>query len=771
MDNHMEKELQQIFTKNDLKIVGKAVRRIDAIHKVTGTARYAADYYVPGMLYAKVFRSDRIHAIIKKIDTSDALRLPGVVAVVTGRDLPNKAPFGYIYPDEWILPIEKVRYYGEGIAAVAATSKEAAERALDFIKVEYEDLPAVFDPEEAMKEGAPQVGAKKRNLMNELHTKKGDVEKGFDESDAVVEHEFRTQRIEHSYLEPEAAVAIPEGDTLTIITNSQYPFFARYALAHSLNIPLNKLRLITPPLGGSFGGKDSSAIWCTGKAALLALKTGKPVKLVYTREESMIESNKRHPFIMRYKVGATNDGKLLALKALNIADGGAYPSSSAVVLFRAHVHSTGPYEFPNVQVDSYVVYTNNVLAGAMRGFGTPQVNFAIDSILEILATKLDMDPVDLKMKNLVKNRSTLLTGQILDGHVVSSRQLLKRAIELSEYKKKRELYKQDKGRYRRGIGIANSIRGVSFGGEGFDYANGIITVHEDGSVAIATGIIDGGQGAKTVLSQIVAEVFGIPYDYVYYLDSDTGVVPNPLTTSASRGTVMGGHALSRAAIKIKSRMTKVAAEVLKTKEENIVFEDGVVFDRTDKSKRISFKDLALLCHQRAEVMTESGWYSAPPLTWNPETGTGSVYFTFSYTTNVAEVEVDTETGNVKVLRIYALHDSGRIVNPKTARSQVYGGLSWAIGFALFEDFKLKNGIPQQINFDKYKILRAIDAPDIFIEFIENPDPNCPFGAKSLAEPALEIGGPAIIDAIYNAIGKRVDSLPATPEKILRLLKE
>ena len=763
---------EQTFNKKiELTYVGKKVPRVDGVGKATATTRYVADYYVPGLIYGKILHSTVPRGKIKNIDYSEALKLNGVVAVITGKDIPNQGLYGYTYPDEEVLAKEEVKFWGQGIAVVGAVSEEIAEKAIKLIKVEYEKLPAVLDAEEAMRPNVPQVNVREGNIISELHTEKGDVDDAFRNADIVLEKTYKTQRIEHSYLEPDAVLVVPKGDHLDVISNAQYAFFARQYLAQVLSKPLSKIRLTVPTIGGSFGGKDNSAIWIAARAAILAIKTGRPVKIVLSREEVMMESTKRHPFILKYKIAAKKDGTILGLSAVNIGDGGAFAGTSPFVAFRAHVHSTGPYDIPNVKVDTYVVYTNNPPSGSMRGFGCPQVNFAIDSIVDELATKLGLDPYDVKYRNLVKNGSVTMTGQELTNHIVSVRQTAEHAFKLSSWRKKKEEFKQAKDRFVKGIGIANGIRGVSLGGEMPEFATAEVIVNTDGSITIACGLQDPGQGARTVLSQITAENLGVSIDTVNYLELDTSITPDALPTTASRATIMGGNAILNATNQIKSRMQKVASQMLGVPEDRMLFKDDFVMDAEIPETRISFRDLAAKCIFSGVNLTAVGLFVAPPLTWDPKTGRGTTYFTFAYFTNVAEVTVDTKTGQVKVDRIYSVHDSGKIVNPNTARGQVYGGVAMGLGYALFEDFKSENGVPQTLNFDKYRIPYARDMPDVVIEFIENPDPNGPFGAKSLGEPALDVVACSIIDAIADAIGKRIYSLPATPSKVLDALKE
>ena len=537
-------------------------------------------------------------------------------------------------------------------------------------------------------------------------------------------------------------------------------------------MPQNKIHLIQATLGGGFGGKHEGVVLAAVHSALIAMKTGRPVKMEYSREESMKVSAKRHPFIMRYKIGFKLDGTLTALEVKNVADGGAYSVSSPWVLFRSHVHATGPYEIPNVRIDSYVVRTNNILASAMRGFGTPQVFFAMESLMDEIADKLGMSPLEVRLKNALKNGSVLPTDQVLDNHVVSMREVLQKVAEVSDFENKwREYKKPQKGPIIKGIGIAGTFRGVSFGGEGVDYAGAYVTVFPDGTISIYGGISENGKGARNELSQIAAEEFGVPYEYVIYSGDDTMVTPFSLTTSASRGTFIGGWAIKKAITQIKSRMAEVAAELLKAPKETITFEDGQVYSTKNPDSKISFKKLVSVCYDRQMNLSAVGWYYVTGIDWDPSKGKGAAYKTYTYSANVAEIELNKETGVVKVKKIWAVHDCGRVINPIAAKSQVTGGISWAVGYALYEDFILENGVPKTLNFDKYHLTRALEMPDVEVYFIQNPDPNGPYGAKSIAEPSLEPGSSAISNAIFNATGLRFYKLPIKKEHILERLKK
>ncbi len=753
-----------------LEVVGKPVNRVDALDKVTGAAKYTADLYFPGMLYGKTLRSRYPHALIRGIKIGEAEKLPGVAVVLTAKDIPGEKRFGVVIKDQEVLVSSKARYLGDGLALVAAVTEEIAEEALKLIKIEYKPLPVVSSPLEALKEESPKIH-EHGNLIKSYRVRKGDVNKGFSESDVVIERVYTTQFVDHAYMEPESAVAVPSHKGVVVYGSMQHPYSTRRVVASTLGLPLSKVRVIQTNLGGGFGGKDETASIICARAALLAVKANRPVKMVNTRSESMLESYKRHPYIMRYRVGVSEKGEIKAMEINLLADGGAYASTSPFVLWRSTVQATGPYEVPNVEISSKVVYTNNPYCGAMRGFGSPQVNFAVESIMDELAEEIGMDPIELRLKNAFKNGSETATGQVLNGHVVSIRQILRKARETSNWEGKRKLYKVQKGRLRRGIGIACCYRGVSLGAEGKDFAAAYVNVTEDGGVIVACGIAENGQGAKTVLSQIAAEALGVPVDYITFLGSDTSIVRDSGPTVASRGTIMGGGAVKEAAVKVRMKMAEVAAVILKTQPEKIIFKGGMVYDKENPEKHISFKELARRCYKKTINLSSIGWFRAPEIYWDEETGMGTAYFTWVYSANVAEVEVNLETGKVKVLRVYAFHDPGKVVNPKTAKSQVYGGVAMGIGYALLEDYKLEECIPKTLNLRSYRLIRAYEMPEVIPVFIENPDPVAPFGAKSLGEPATEVVAPAIVNAIYQATGVRIRSLPVTRDKILKGLKE
>lgn len=748
------------------KIIGKPEKRVDALGKVTGKAKFADDYNVAHQLYGKVLRAKYPHAKILKIDTSKAKNLPGVEAVLTAEDIPGNKVFGIVVQNQSILAFEKVRYLGDGVALVAAKTREIAEEALELIEVEYEVLPVVTDPEEAMRPEAPKIHGED-NVFVHHKVRKGDIEKGFSEADFIVEKKFKTPFIEHSYLEPEAVLAEPsENGGIRITGSVQNLFSSRRSVAAALNLPLNKVQIIQATLGGSFGGKDEVMTAMCCRAGLLALKTGKPVKMVNTREESMLESYKRHPYTMYYKWGVKKDGSITAMEIKIIADGGAYASMSPFVTWRSVVQATGPYYCENVKTDVYAVYTNNIYTGAMRGFGSPQVNFAIESMMDIIAEKVGKDPLEIRLQNGFERGAITATGQKLEHNVSLKEVLLKAAKEIDFQNKWKKYKSETNAPIKKGIGLACSYRGVSLGAEGTDAVGTIVSVQTDGSVIVSSGITDMGQGAQTQMSQIAAEILGITMDRIVFLNTNTSRVPDSGPTVASRGTIMGGSAAKRAAEIVRSTLLIVASEMTGYDVEILDLKDNYLIEKETGERLASFSELAAECFKKGRPMYGLGWHKSPPTSWDEEHGQGDAYFTFVYGTNIAEVEVDTETGKVNVIDFVSAHDVGKAINRQTVLGQFYGGVAMGLGYGLLEEFEIEDGIPKQLNFDEYLLPTAMDVPNIRAIIVENEDPAGPFGAKSIGEPTNEIAAPAIVNAIYNATGKRIYELPANLERVL-----
>jgi CO/xanthine dehydrogenase Mo-binding subunit len=746
-------------------IVGTKQRRVDAWGKVTGRAKFAEDYNVAHQLFARVLRARYPHARILRVDTSKAERLPGVVAVLTAKDVPGSKIFGIVTQNQYILAEDVTRYLGDGVALVAAVSLEIADEALSLIKVDYEPLPIVSDPEEAMKSDAPKIHGES-NIFVHHKVRKGDVENGFSQADFIIERRFKTQFVEHSYIEPEAVLAEPGEQGGVRITGSiQNLFSSRRSVAAALKIDLNKVQLIQSTLGGSFGGKDEVMTSMCCRAGLLALVTGKPVKMVNTREESMLESYKRHPYVLYYKWGAKKDGSITAMEIRCIADGGAYASMSPFVTWRSVVQATGPYHCENVKTDVYAVYTNNNYTGAMRGFGSPQVNFAIESMMDELAESLGKDPLEIRLQNCFTRGSVTATGQKLD-HNVSLKQVLNEAAVAADFQRKWKTYRTaSAGSMKRGIGLACSYRGVSLGAEGADAAGVIVSVQTDGSVILSSGVTDMGQGAQAQMSHIAAEVLGITVDRIQFLNTNTSRVPDSGPTVASRGTIMGGSAAKKGAEIVRANLLDAGAEMTGMPAGSLSIENDYLIDSRTGDRLASFAELAAECFKQGRPLLGLGWHKAQKTSWDEERGQGTAYFTFVYGTNIAEVEVDTETGKTDVIDFVSAHEVGQTISRGGVEGQIFGGVAMGLGYGLFEDFEIEDGTPKQLNFDEYLIPTSMDVPPITTILVENPDPAGPYGAKSIGEPANEIAAPAIVNAIFNATGKRLTEIPASLERV------
>ncbi len=749
-------------------VVNKPVKRVDAVGKVTGKTVYADDFSYHNTTYGVPVYSEYPHALIKSIDFSAALKIEGVLRIFTAQDVPGKNLFGVVIQNQQLFADDKVRFYGDVVAMVVAEKEEIARKAAKKVKVKYEPLEAVFDVTKAMKNDAPRIHPE-GNIAFKHKVRKGKVQDGFKNSDTILKKNYKTQFIEHLYIEPESVSAKADyNGGVEIYGCIQNLYSARKTVASVLGISLNKVRIIQTPLGGSFGGKDEIMQSLAARAAIASMKLNRPCKITYRREDSIRESYKRHPYVIKYKIGAKKNGKLMALKAEFIADAGAYASMSPFVTWRSTVQCAGPYEVPNIYADVYGVYTNNIYTGAMRGFGSPQVNFAIESLMDELAEHLKMSPLEIRIRNGYKDGSITTTGQILT-HKVSLMECIEKATKASSYqKKKKEFYAFNKKSkiVKKGIGIACSYRGCSLGAEGKDYAGAILSIQSDGSIILSTGIAENGSGAQTVLSQIAAEVLGISIDRIRFLETDTSTTIDSGPTVASRGTIMGGYAVKKAAESARKTVLNVASRILEIKPDKLFLQSNKIVSKNARSVSIPFDKIIQECVKQCVQLCFFGWYKAPDVDWDEERGQGKAYFTYVYGTEIAEVEVDTETGKVKVTNFVSTHDVGRAINPQTAQGQLYGGVAMGLGYALLEEVESNKGKIMNNNLDEYLIATAMDMPEITTILVENPDCAGPFGAKSLGEPATEIVAPAIVNAVCNAINRRIYNLPANLEEVL-----
>jgi CO/xanthine dehydrogenase Mo-binding subunit len=755
--------------------VGAAVRRVDADDKVTGSALYVDDLSFAGMLHAALVPAGVAHARLAAVDPSEALALPGVRAVLTADDIPGDNQVGVVESDQPLIPFETVRYSGDAVALVVADSAAAAREAAKAVRVDVEELPAVFDAVEAMSTDAPLVHEERRNdegvtgnAFLHLRVRKGDTDRGFAEADVIVERTFRTFHQEHAYLEPLGAIAVPEeGGSITVYGTMQCPYYVQKAVANVLGLPLASVRVIQTVTGGGFGGKEDVPSEICACASLAAWKLRRPVKLVHTREEDFYRSSKRHPMTVAFKLGATRDGAFTAAEVRVVADAGAYSTLTPVVVFRATAHATGPYEIPNVRTDVYGVYTNRQTTGAFRGFGQPQVIFANESLVDEIADALGIDPIEIRLRNALAVGKRTATGQVLTESV-GLEETLRLARDASSWNRRRVEAGGD-GPVRRGIGVGSIYYGVSLGAKGLalDGSGAHMNVFRDGSVRVSVGGTEMGQGLLTVLSQIAADSLGVPVESVHVGLADTSVVPDSGPSVASRTTLMTGNAIVGAAEKLRGVMGAVAADVLGLRADDVEFRGGMV---GSGESVMAFPEVAAECWRRNVHTAADGWYAAPETTFD-ENGQGDAYAVYSYATHVAEVEVDTETGEVAVVKVTAAHDVGRILNPVTLVGQVQGGVLQCVGMALHERMKTEGGVITTPDFSTYIIPTAADAPEIEALFVEQPYSLGPFGAKGIGETPAMPGAAAIANAIANAIGVRFEELPITPEAVRRALSE
>lgn len=738
----------------------KPAFRNDARAKVTGWARYTDDLKLPGMLYAVPFYSELPRAKLISLDTSSALQMPGVVAVITAKDIPGNQRFGQIIKDYPTLAGVEINSTGDVLALIVAETREQAVAALPMIKVEYLPLNPIFDPEEALKPEAdilhPFYGS---NLANHHCVRRGDVIEAEKDADVVVEAEFSTSRIEHAYLEPEASLCFlrPDG-VMEVYGSMQHPFSTRRFVASTLGLELKDVEVKTIPMGGGFGGKDDTAALTSARAALCAWILRRPVKLTLTREWSMRESYKRHPYKIQYRMGLSSDGLIKSVKVRMVADGGAYCSVTPWVTWRSTVQCCGCYEVPNVDCDVYGVYTNNVFSGAMRGFGSPQVNFAIEQLVEMAAEKLGMDELEFRRKNMVKQGSTTITGQVLDTHVVSLKQVMDAVLSEIDYETKRKNCSMGNPNQDEwyGIGLAISYRGMSLGAEGTDVNSAIINAQPDGSVLIETGVHENGQGSESAMILLASEQLGLPVERIRYRMPSTANIPDGGTTVASRGTIMGGGAIVNASKILKDIIIKAMAEiggyaVTDFKDSQLLDAEGHVL--------ISWNEAIQLCFNQQIYPHAFGVFKAPQVSWDEATGQGNAYFTWVYGCQAVELKVNAKTGAVTLLNMVAAHDVGKAVNPALVKGQFYGGMAMATGYALYEDCPCENGSPKPTNLHNYRLVRSTEMPEMTAIIVENPDPTSPSRAKGVGEPTNELMAPAIANAVYHATGQRFNKLP------------
>jgi CO/xanthine dehydrogenase Mo-binding subunit len=734
---------------------------------LTGRAKYAADLSFPGMLWGRLLYAGRAPALIKNIDVSGALESDGVVAVMTAADIPGFPYYHYALPDMPILATDRVRYAGEAVAMVAAESVELAQRALDRIVVEYEPIEGVFDPLEAMREGARRIQEDKENVLDHVTIEWGNLEEGFAEAAIVVEETYRTPLVEHAFLETEASVALCDEDHNVIVYSpTQSPHRDRRQLAAVLGLPEPKVQVKVPPVGGGFGGKAELSV--QPHAALLAAKTLRPVRVVRTREQSIRAHIKRHPMTIRYKSGASSDGQLTAVEVEIIGDTGPYANAGFEVLGFATEMSTGPYKVPNGRLQGYTVLTNNPICGAMRGFGIPQVTFAYETQMDLLAERLGLDPLEIRLKNAVETGYVLGTGAKV-YQPPGLREVLTEATTRAAWETRDDLERQPAPHLRRGVGLACCWQGTGLGANLPDHATVLVEMVADGGVIIRSGAPDMGQGAYNVVSQIVAEELQLPLGRIALPAPDTHSTSDCVTAEASRQTYVVGSAAVSAATQLREKVLQVAGLILECSPEDLALSNGeAVFYRGERS--CGYQDVAHYAYEHNIGLYATGFARMP--TADPQDLTFPfAHSYFSCGAQVAQILVDTQTGRVVVERIVAAHDAGKAINPRGVVGQIEGGCVMGCGWALTEELLYANDQCLTPTLAEYLIPTAGDAPEIVPLIVEVPDPHGPHGAKGLGEQTITPTAAAIANAVADAVGIRVRSIPMTPERILAALAE
>jgi CO/xanthine dehydrogenase Mo-binding subunit len=792
-DKTVERPAGRDLTTPDYRLIGRRMPRHDARGKVFGQTKYADDHSVDGMLHAKVLRSAYPAARLLAIDTAAARAMPGVHAVLTARDVPcneTTSKFGQTHTAGGfeglyrVLADKKVRYMGEAVALVAAETLEQAERAAAAVQVEYEPLPGVFDPREALRPDAYRVGEDDTNLICTYRVRRGDVKEAFATADVVVANEYHVPFGDHVYLEPESGVAwVDEDGVITIRASTQVIEHFR-DVADIMRLPHNKVRVIAPMLGGGFGGKEDITV--EAFLALLTWATKRPVKLTYTREESLLAHSKRHPYFMKYRTGAKADGTLVAVQAELVSDAGAYAFLSPWVLLYSTVCATGPYKVPNVKVDAFTALTNNTFTSAYRGFGAPQVCFAYELQMDAVARELGLSPLEFRRRNYLHTGDETSTGHVMHTAVWTDETACQACAVLGEPTEPRS------SRERIGRGLASGMQSYGRLMYMHDTSRSYVGFELDGTVVVRCGVQDIGGGQASSLATIAAEVLGVPMEDVTVYFGDTALTPLAGTTTATRQLYMSGNATLKAARAVRDSLAAKAGEMLAVNPECLDLRDGafhvlavddggafnpVVGGGTcapadnGLPQPLPLIDVLKACASAGIPLGELAQFNAPSReVEDVQNVHGQIFPDFTFGTHAAEVAVDIDTGQVEVLKFVASFDVGQAINCLSAEGQLEGGSVCGLGYALLEDLKIEEGKTITSALDTYLLPTAMDTPDVQTVIIESGGGVGPFGAKGIGEPSSTSGAPAIANAVADAIGVQITQLPITPERVLRALR-
>ncbi|MBI4483696.1 MAG: 4-hydroxybenzoyl-CoA reductase subunit alpha [Acidobacteria bacterium] len=756
---------------SDYTVIGKRTAMVDGPGKVTGLGKYTDDLVLPGMLVGKILRSPHPHARILRIETEQARAVPGVKAVLTGQDVSTQYGILPVGRDETVLAVGRVRYVGEGVAAVAATSEKAAFEALQRIQVYYEPLPAFFDARASMQsqdlliqEDCP------RNVKKEYHHHFGNVDEGFARAHVIRQEHFYCAQVTHAAMEPHSTLAKFEDGRLTVWSSTQTPHYLHRTLSSVLKLPMSQIRVIKPLVGGAFGGKDEP-LPPEIIAAGLALHAGQPVKITCSREEVFYLHRGRPATHIDMKIGVTQDGKITAVEQTAIQDGGAFCSYGVVTILYSGALLAALYDIENIKYDVYRVLTNKPPSGAMRGHGTVNTRYAFETVLEMLAEEIGMDPAEMRLRNTLRPN----TRTVNDLRVTSYGfpECIRKVVEASGWKGKWGKLPRGRGI---GIGASHYVSGAgnSIIRADLPHSTVILKVDMDGGVTIFSGTSEIGQGSDTMLVQIVAETLGLPIEKIRIVSADSDLTPVDLGSYSSRVTFMAGNAALRAAQEVKAQLLKAAANELKAQPDQLELKDEAIFVKDDPSRNISYQGaVPLALALSGGTLIGKGSYAPPPEARGGKfkgAGVGPSP-AYSYSAQVAEVSVDMETGQVKVEDIWVAHDCGRALNPLTVEGQIEGSVSMGLGQVLQEETLLKNGLVMNPGLLEYKTPGSLDSPRIHSFIVESVDPEGPFGAKECGEGSLGAVIPAVTNAIHDATGAWIRELPVTPEKILKALAE
>ncbi|MBT4034444.1 MAG: xanthine dehydrogenase family protein [Candidatus Marinimicrobia bacterium] len=748
-------------------VLGTRLKRVDAKGKIRGEIKFLSDIQEADMRHAAPVFSQVAYGKLLGIDTRAVENDPDYIAFFSARDIPGENQVGVILEDQPLMADDVVRYVGDSVGILIAKTAESAQRLSRLVLVNIEPVPPLFSINESR--DATDNFLHETNLACQHQVKRGDLDKAFAEADHIIEAQFETPFQEHYYLEPQACIAqvTPEGG-IEILGSIQCPFYVQKAVSKALAIPFSKIRVEQSPTGGAFGGKEDIPSETCTRAALAALILKRPIKMVYDRATDIQLTSKRHPFQMHYKVGVSKSGKLLAAEIKLEENAGAYATLSSVVSYRSAMQALGPYVIDNISVESKSYYTNLPPTGAFRGFGSPQAAFGHERMMDVIATQLNMDPIEFRLQNIVRVDTQTLTGH----HLISSvgaEETLKTAADACDWTNRESI---NNARWKTGYGVSLIHYGNCLGAAGwFMDGSGVkIKLHRDGSISVAFGLIEMGQGALTVVQQMTAEALGVEPSRITVLPTDTDQVPDSGPAVASRNVVMTGNAIRDAASKLLPILNEAAAELMQCDLKEITIEQGEV-SNIRNNETLSFAELSNYLYLSNRPMDVLGWWHVPELDYDAASGVGEAYFTYSYATHIARVKVDTLTGQVKVDKLWASHDVGRAINPAGLEAQIEGGTAQGIGWALTEDFKVDEGKVLTDNLTTYLLPTALDVGEIESILVEDPEPEGPWGAKGIGEPAIIPTAAAIANAVSNAMGKSVTHIPIRPEHILDMVGE